>query len=166
MGGTATATQDTESAPAASSDVGGTRLADKAADDLGGLLPLRARLITLSFLQLFIQLALIRWLGAQVVYMSYYSNFVLLASFLGFGLGFLWAGTRRFAIYPYTPVLLGALVLVVYQFQVGLKWTTTDIILPRNRRMQQASHTQAPNIQSLEFTASPSLDMATRTVIP
>lgn len=131
MGGTATATQDTDGSPTAVTPDGngdGSRPTDQPVDDLGGVLPLRARLIALSFMQLFIQLMLIRWLGAQVVYMSYYSNFVLLASFLGFGLGFLWAGTRKLNLYHYAPILLGALVLVVYRFQVGLKWTTTDVV--------------------------------------
>lgn len=49
----------------------------------------RWRLFLLSFLMLFVELALIRWLGANVVYLSYFSNFVLLGSFLGIGLGFL-----------------------------------------------------------------------------
>ena len=38
---------------------------------------------------LFLELALIRWLGSNVVHLSYFSNFVLLGSFLGIGLGFL-----------------------------------------------------------------------------
>lgn len=49
----------------------------------------RARLFLLSFLMLFVELALIRWLGANVLYLSYFSNFVLLGSFFGIGLGFL-----------------------------------------------------------------------------
>ena len=49
----------------------------------------RLRLILLSFLMLFVELALIRWTGENVVYMSFFSNFVLLGSFLGIGLGFL-----------------------------------------------------------------------------
>ncbi len=38
---------------------------------------------------LFTELALIRWAAAYVVYLAYFTNFVLLASFLGIGLGFL-----------------------------------------------------------------------------
>ena len=49
----------------------------------------RTRLILLSFLMLFVELALIRWLGEQVLYLSFFSNFVLLGSFLGIGIGFL-----------------------------------------------------------------------------
>ena len=47
-----------------------------------------------SFLMLFVELALIRWSGALVVYLSYFSNFVLLGSFLGIGIGFLRARAR------------------------------------------------------------------------
>ena len=49
----------------------------------------RRRLFLGSALMLFLELALIRWLGANIVHLSYFSNFVLLGSFLGIGLGFL-----------------------------------------------------------------------------
>ena len=55
----------------------------------------RLRLVLLSFLMLFVELALIRWAGSNVVYLSYFSNFVLLGSFLGIGLGFLRASRTR-----------------------------------------------------------------------
>ena len=42
-----------------------------------------------SALMLFVQLALIRWAGANLIHLSYFSNLILLASFLGIGLGFL-----------------------------------------------------------------------------
>ena len=47
------------------------------------------RLILGSSLMLFLELALIRWLGANIVHLSYFTNFVLLGSFLGIGVGFL-----------------------------------------------------------------------------
>ena len=47
------------------------------------------RLMLGSALMLFLELALIRWLGSNVVHLCYFSNFVLLGSFLGIGLGFL-----------------------------------------------------------------------------
>ena len=56
-------------------------------------LPVRPRLVLASALMLFVELALIRWTGSNIVHLSYFSNFVLLGSFLGIGLGFLrWAG--------------------------------------------------------------------------
>ncbi|HEX2577001.1 MAG TPA: hypothetical protein VHK88_11680, partial [Aquihabitans sp.] len=93
-----------------------------------GILGDRARLIALTFLMLFTQLALIRWLGSQVFYLSYFSNFVLLGSFLGIGLGFLWAGRGGRALYPYAPLLLGALLLYVEVFPVPLEVQTEGLI--------------------------------------
>src|SRR3954454_8800189 len=52
----------------------------------------RLRLFLASFLMLFLELSLIRWTGAEIVHLSYFSNFVLLGSFLGIGLGFLRVG--------------------------------------------------------------------------
>ena len=49
----------------------------------------RLRLVLASALMLFLELALIRWLTGNVVHLGYFSNFVLLGSFLGVGLGFL-----------------------------------------------------------------------------
>src|ERR671919_648673 len=94
----------------------------------GGVLAPRARLVTLSFLMLFAELALIRWLGAHIFYLSYFSNFVLLGSFMGFGVGFLWAGRSSRSIYPLAPLLLGALVAYVYVFDVPLDVTMRDVV--------------------------------------
>jgi hypothetical protein len=44
---------------------------------------------------LFLELALIRLVAAHIVYVRYFTNFVLLASFLGIGLGFLRANSKR-----------------------------------------------------------------------
>ena len=64
----------------------------------------RRHLLVASFLMLFVELALIRGTAANVVYLTFFTNFILLASFLGIGIGFLRANARdRFA---WTPVLL------------------------------------------------------------
>ncbi len=70
----------------------------------------RGRLLALSFLSLFTELALIRWAGSNIVYLSYFSNFVLLASFLGLGLGFLLA-QRPVRLFAYLLPTLGVFVL-------------------------------------------------------
>ena len=44
-----------------------------------------------SFLVLFLEIALIRWMPAYVRLLAYFSNFILLATFLGGGLGCLLA---------------------------------------------------------------------------
>ena len=45
----------------------------------------RRDLFLSSALMLFLELALIRWLGESILYLSFFTNFVLLASFLGLG---------------------------------------------------------------------------------
>jgi len=52
------------------------------------------RLFLISFLVLFLEVALIRWMPAYVRLLSYFSNFILLASFLGIGVGCLLTRTR------------------------------------------------------------------------
>ena len=72
-------------------------------------IPLRARLVLLSFLMLFVELALIRWTGSNIVYLSYFSNFVLLGSFLGIGVGFLRARSQ-INLFRWAPLALALLV--------------------------------------------------------
>jgi SAM-dependent methyltransferase len=79
-----------------------------------------ARLMLGSAIMLFLELALIRWLGSNVVHLSYFSNFVLLGSFLGIGIGFL-ISRRSWSILPVAPILLAALVLFVLLFPVQIK---------------------------------------------
>jgi hypothetical protein len=83
----------------------------------GTLLAPPLQLFVLSFLMLFVELALIRWSGALVIYLSYFSNFVLLGSFLGIGIGFLRARSRV-NLFPYAPVALALLILFVRVFPV------------------------------------------------
>ena len=91
--------------------------ADGGAEAGRALLPLRLQLFMLSFLMLFVELALIRWLGALVLYLSYFSNFVLLGSFLGIGIGFLRA-RARVNLFPWAPVALALLIIFVRAFPV------------------------------------------------
>jgi hypothetical protein len=76
---------------------------------------------------LFVELALIRWAGANVLYLSYFSNFVLLASFLGIGLGFLRARSRV-DLFQLAPVALAALVAFVLLFPVQIDRSGGDLI--------------------------------------
>jgi Spermine/spermidine synthase domain len=87
----------------------------------------RLRLVTLSFLLLFLELALIRWAGSNVLFLSYFSNFVLLGSFLGIGIGFLRASKPR-NLFPYAPLALAALVAFVRFFPVKIRTTGSDLI--------------------------------------
>ena len=77
----------------------------------------RGRLVLASALILFVELALIRWTSSNNLYLVHLTNFVLLASFLGIGLGFLRAGAGR-DLFPFAPVVLAALVGFVLAFPV------------------------------------------------
>jgi len=85
------------------------------------------RLLLASALMLFLELALIRWLGSNVVHLSYFTNFVLLGSFLGIGLGFLLARTRHTAL-PWSPLVLAGLVAVVSFAPVRINRSSDEII--------------------------------------
>jgi hypothetical protein len=85
------------------------------------------RLVLGSALMLFLELALIRWLGSNVVHLSYFSNFVLLGSFLGIGLGFLIA-RKSWSVLPYVPVILAVLVIATYLAPVTIDRAGDQII--------------------------------------
>ena len=88
----------------------------------------RLRLVLGSTLMLFLELALIRWTGANVLHLSYFSNFVLLGSFLGIGLGFLRTDPGRPARPYYSPVVLLALVGFILAFPVAVDRQSSDAI--------------------------------------
>ncbi|MDX6301347.1 MAG: hypothetical protein QOF53_2561 [Nocardioidaceae bacterium] len=85
------------------------------------------RLVLGSALMLFLELALIRWLGANVVHLSYFSNFVLLGSFLGIGVGFL-ISRRTWTALPWTAPLLAVLVVITLVFPVTIQRQGSDVI--------------------------------------
>ena len=93
----------------------------------GTLLAPPLQLFMLSFLMLFVELALIRWSGALVIYLSYFSNFVLLGSFLGIGIGFLRA-RARVNLFPWSPVALALLILFVRAFPVEVIRTGQQLL--------------------------------------
>jgi hypothetical protein len=69
---------------------------------------------------LFVELALIRWTAANDIHLAYLTNFVLLASFLGIGIGFL-RSSRGPDLLPWAPVALAALVGFVLLFPVYVR---------------------------------------------
>ena len=89
-----------------------------------------------SFLVLFLETALIRWLPAYVRLLAYFSNFILLASFLGIGLGCLLA-TRRRNLFVWFPVMLFAVILGVDRLRL-------EVALPSTSTIYFTSGTTAP----------------------
>jgi hypothetical protein len=79
-----------------------------------------------SFLVLFLETALIRWMPAYVRLLAYFSNFILLASFLGIGVGCLLARRRR-NLFVWFPLIQFALVVAVnvLRLEVALPSTST-----------------------------------------
>jgi len=81
----------------------------------------RYRLMLVSALALFIELALIRYLGSEVRIFAYYKNLVLIACFLGFGVGFLRAAAPpRWSLSVLVMALMAAVVNVSNRFDWAL----------------------------------------------
>src|ERR671926_35755 len=70
----------------------------------------RGELFLVSLLILFLELACIRWFPAHVLYLTFFTNAVLLAAFLGMSVGCLSASHRRNYI-RWTPLLLAVAML-------------------------------------------------------
>jgi hypothetical protein len=87
----------------------------------------RARIFLVSFAVLFFELLCIRWIPSYVRYLSYFNNVILLASFLGMGLGILSARRKNFVLPPF-PLLLLLLVLVVAVNRFELRLSSTELL--------------------------------------
>src|SRR6266446_287591 len=87
----------------------------------------RVRIFLLSFAILFFELLCIRWIPSYVRFLSYFNNFILLASFLGIGLGMLSARRQHFWFPPF-PLLLLLLTIVVALNRFDLRINSTDVL--------------------------------------
>jgi hypothetical protein len=72
-----------------------------------------------SFLVLFLEVALIRWMPAYIRLLAYFSNFILLASFLGIGIGCLLAPARS-RLFRWFPLIQAIVVAAVYFFRLEI----------------------------------------------
>jgi len=82
-------------------------------------LPVPLRLFLTSGTLLFAELLLIRWIPANVVYVGFFNNLILIASFLGIGVGILLGRGGRQPRWPLSTLLLFALAALVYLGQVN-----------------------------------------------
>src|SRR5215212_9823632 len=80
-----------------------------------------------SFLVLFLEIALIRWMPAYIRLLSYFSNFILLASFLGIGLGCLLAPARS-RLFKWFPLVQAIVIAAVYFFRLEVAVPTSGSI--------------------------------------
>src|SRR5688572_17079201 len=86
----------------------------------------RARLFLTSFAILFFELICIRWIPAHIRYIGYFSNFILLASFLGIGIGIL-MGRRNWWLPPF-PLLMLLLIVFVWQNKIEVRLNSTQVL--------------------------------------
>ena len=86
-----------------------------------------ARVFLASFLVLFLEVALIRWMPAYIRLLAYFSNFILLASFLGIGVGCLMAPSRR-RLFVWFPLLQAVVVGAAYFFRLEVAVQATGSI--------------------------------------
>ena len=80
------------------------------------------QLFLTSFLALYAELLCIRWMPAHVRFLSYFTNFILLASFLGLGVGIL-SVRRKLPLGPRTfPLLLlfAAILIAATRFELKI----------------------------------------------
>ena len=84
------------------------------------------RLFLTSATILFVELLLIRWVPANVIYVGFFSNFLLMASFLGIGLGILLGRRGRPLLVSPFALLLLAVVALVYRAQLNVQIRTRD----------------------------------------
>ncbi|MEZ4258328.1 MAG: hypothetical protein R3B36_04630 [Polyangiaceae bacterium] len=70
------------------------------------------RLFVLSAVSLYFELLVVRWTTAYVTNVGFFTNFLVLASFVGLGAGFLLAGVRARLVAFFPPAVLGFAALV------------------------------------------------------
>ncbi|PYQ88300.1 MAG: hypothetical protein DMG03_04180 [Acidobacteria bacterium] len=95
------------------------------------------RLFRVSFLILFLELACIRWFGSTVVFLTFFTNVVLLATFLGMSVGCLAARDRRPLVTTVIPLLLLSVVLALGVWYVYTYVGQIAVDVGRQRSPQQ-----------------------------
>ncbi len=95
------------------------------------------RIFLVSFTMLFFELLCIRWIPSYVRFLSYFNNFILMASFLGIGLGMLAARRKRFWYLPFPlMVLLLAVVVALNRFEVRINSTEVLYLTEHDREIR------------------------------
>ena len=71
------------------------------------------QLVLISFLSLYLELTLIRWVPMRIRLLAYFSNYVLIAALLGLGLGMMLAGRQRRLLLAFPPAFLVLTIVVL-----------------------------------------------------
>jgi len=78
-----------------------------------------------SFVSLFLELLMIRWISSEIRVFAYFKNFVLIACFLGFGLG-CYLSRRRVSMLPMFLPLLSLAMIIKLPWQ-GLRTLMIEV---------------------------------------
>lgn len=108
----------------------------------------RIRILLLAFAMLFFELICIRWIPSYVRYLSYFTNFLLLASILGIGLGMLTARRERFRFPPF-PLMVLLLIWVVAVNRYDVRIQSTQVLYFGNNIKYQENFIILPIIFGL-----------------
>ncbi len=104
----------------------------------------KIELVLISFLGLFLELSFIRWLPAHIFSIAFFSNVILIASFLGLGLGFLLLHSERDLFYLFSYILAGSVCLVLFL-------TNIQVTLPANAQTWLWSYYQGNRLYNISF---------------
>jgi SAM-dependent methyltransferase len=88
----------------------------------------RVRLVLTSGTLLFVELLLIRWIPAEVRFIGFFSNFLLMASFLGIGIGILLGRRRNLDTIAIFPILLLIVVWLITSYELNIQVDSIDEI--------------------------------------
>lgn len=91
------------------------------------LKPFKLQLFFISFLILFLELALIRFIPSQIRYVGFFSNIILLASFVGIGLGTIFWNKIKQGFYIF-PMLIFFLKIIVEYLKYDLVIVSEQVI--------------------------------------
>src|ERR1043166_3452046 len=80
-------------------------------------------LFLVGFLVLFLELASIRWFAAYVVFLQFFTNVVLIASFLGMSCGCLAARSSRNWLEYFPSIAVGAVLAALVTFGAYYFWS-------------------------------------------
>jgi hypothetical protein len=86
----------------------------------------RTRLVLTSATLLFVELLLIRWIPSEVRYIGFFSNFLLMASFLGIGIGILLGRRRDLDTMALFPILLVIVVALITKLELNVQVSSRD----------------------------------------
>src|SRR6476620_4422744 len=92
-----------------------------------------AELFLISFVILFFELACIRWFGSTVVFLTFFTNLVLMACFLGMSVGCLTADSRKDYIEMALAILLVAAALAFSLLWGYYKFVELNIVVGQAR---------------------------------